>query len=179
MVFPTWWQWQWWWWQWCYWQWCCVDSGWHVKVPKVPPSFGVSTHYFTCLWLQGFVNISALLVTAVAQYLIDGAPPTFYVWLALPLVVGSTYIHTKYPYKARVLKVDWHGSNGQILVEHASLDFSPWSLHRKNPSCVTLVYKYVVSILCIQALIYARFHVRYMRLLSHTCVLASRKVSAR
>lgn len=53
---------------------------------------------------KGFVNISALLVTAVAQYLVDGIQPSMFVWIAMPLVVGSTYAHMQYPYVDKTKK---------------------------------------------------------------------------
>lgn len=50
---------------------------------------------------KGFVVVSALLVTAALQVLIDRAPPPWHVVAALPLVVSSTIIHQKYPYIAK------------------------------------------------------------------------------
>ncbi|KAK3008920.1 hypothetical protein RJ639_014702 [Escallonia herrerae] len=48
----------------------------------------------------GFVIVSALLVTALLQFLFDGKPPSLYCLLALPLVVTSISIYQKYPYRA-------------------------------------------------------------------------------
>lgn len=50
---------------------------------------------------KGFVVVSALLVTAVLQVLIDRAPPPWHVVASLPLVVSSTIIHQKNPYVAK------------------------------------------------------------------------------
>ncbi|CAM6110293.1 unnamed protein product [Calypogeia fissa] len=50
---------------------------------------------------KGFVVVSALLVTAALQVLIDRAPPPWHVIAALPLVVSSSIIHQKYPYTAK------------------------------------------------------------------------------
>eukprot|EP00897_Mesotaenium_endlicherianum_P008573 jgi/Mesen1/7744/ME000407S06950 len=49
---------------------------------------------------KGFVIIAALIVTAMAQLAIDGIVPSAYVWVAMPLVVTSTLVHTSHPYKA-------------------------------------------------------------------------------
>ncbi|KAK9110686.1 hypothetical protein Sjap_018746 [Stephania japonica] len=50
---------------------------------------------------KGFVIVSALLVTALLQFVFDGKPPSFYCLLALPLVISSISIYQKYPYKAK------------------------------------------------------------------------------
>ncbi|KAL3688812.1 hypothetical protein R1sor_015121 [Riccia sorocarpa] len=47
---------------------------------------------------KGFVIVSALLVTALLQVIVDGAMPSWLVFAALPLVVTSTIIHQRYPY---------------------------------------------------------------------------------
>ncbi|CAM8985775.1 unnamed protein product [Rhodiola kirilowii] len=46
----------------------------------------------------GFVIVSALLVTALLQFLFDGKSPSVYCLAALPLVVASISIYQKYPY---------------------------------------------------------------------------------
>lgn len=56
------------------------------------------TNVYICC-LQGFVIVSALLVTALLQFLVEGIPPSRYVSIALPLVVSSSVIHQRYPYK--------------------------------------------------------------------------------
>ncbi|XP_011097577.1 CMP-sialic acid transporter 5 [Sesamum indicum] len=50
---------------------------------------------------KGFVIVSALLVTALLQYIFDGKPPSPYCLVALPLVVTSISIYQKYPYRVR------------------------------------------------------------------------------
>ncbi|XP_068637874.1 UDP-N-acetylglucosamine transporter ROCK1 [Aristolochia californica] len=50
---------------------------------------------------KGFVIVSALLVTALLQFIFDGKPPSVYCLLALPLVVSSITIYQKYPYGAK------------------------------------------------------------------------------
>ncbi|GAB2278574.1 CDC42 binding protein kinase [Dionaea muscipula] len=47
---------------------------------------------------KGFVIVSALLVTALLQFIFDGKPPSLYCLVALPLVISSISIHQKYPY---------------------------------------------------------------------------------
>ncbi|KAL6993147.1 CDC42 binding protein kinase [Sarracenia purpurea var. burkii] len=47
---------------------------------------------------KGFVIVSALLVTAILQFIFDGKPPSLYCLLALPLVISSISIYQKYPY---------------------------------------------------------------------------------
>ncbi|WCJ31878.1 Nucleotide-sugar transporter family protein [Euphorbia peplus] len=54
---------------------------------------------------KGFVIVSALLVTAMLQFIFEGKPPSLYCLLALPLVVSSISIYQKYPY--RVKKKEW------------------------------------------------------------------------
>ncbi|KAF5747355.1 Nucleotide-sugar transporter family protein [Tripterygium wilfordii] len=48
---------------------------------------------------KGFIIVSALLVTALLQFVFEGKPPSVYCLLALPLVISSTSIYQKYPYK--------------------------------------------------------------------------------
>ncbi|KAI3883681.1 hypothetical protein MKX03_016363 [Papaver bracteatum] len=50
---------------------------------------------------KGFVIVSALLVTALLQFIFDGKPPSIYCLLALPLVISSISIYQKYPYKLK------------------------------------------------------------------------------
>ncbi|PWA78488.1 CMP-sialic acid transporter 5 [Artemisia annua] len=50
---------------------------------------------------KGFVIVSALLVTALLQYVFDGKPPSLYCLFALPLVMMSISIYQKYPYIAK------------------------------------------------------------------------------
>ncbi|KAJ4752869.1 Nucleotide-sugar transporter family protein [Rhynchospora pubera] len=47
---------------------------------------------------KGFVIVSALLVTALFQFIFDGKPPSIYCLVALPLVISSIFIYQKYPY---------------------------------------------------------------------------------
>ncbi|XP_072953127.1 UDP-N-acetylglucosamine transporter ROCK1 [Typha angustifolia] len=53
---------------------------------------------------KGFVIVSALLVTALLQFLFDGKPPSLYCLAALPLVVTSIFVYQKYPYVHRKKK---------------------------------------------------------------------------
>ncbi|OMO56079.1 Nucleotide-sugar transporter [Corchorus capsularis] len=48
---------------------------------------------------KGFVIVSALLVTAMLQFLFEGKPPSIYCLMALPLVISSISIYQKYPYR--------------------------------------------------------------------------------
>ncbi|KAL5751544.1 hypothetical protein ACOSQ2_022051 [Xanthoceras sorbifolium] len=50
---------------------------------------------------KGFVIVSALLVTAILQFLFEGKPPSLYCLVAFPLVVSSISIYQKYPYRVR------------------------------------------------------------------------------
>jgi len=43
---------------------------------------------FPSMWLQGFVIVSALLVTALLQFIFEGKPPSLYCLVALPLVAS-------------------------------------------------------------------------------------------
>ncbi|CAH9098638.1 unnamed protein product [Cuscuta europaea] len=47
---------------------------------------------------KGFVIVSALLVTAILQFIFDGKPPSVHCLMALPLVMTSISIYQKYPY---------------------------------------------------------------------------------
>lgn len=53
------------------------------------------------LCMQGFVIVSALLVTALLQFVFDGKPPSFYCLLSMPLVISSIFIYQKYPYRVK------------------------------------------------------------------------------
>ncbi|KAK6237996.1 hypothetical protein QUC31_003465 [Theobroma cacao] len=50
---------------------------------------------------KGFVIVSALLVTAMLQFLFEGKPPSVYCLVALPLVISSISIYQKYPYRVK------------------------------------------------------------------------------
>ncbi|CAK8578802.1 unnamed protein product [Lathyrus sativus] len=50
---------------------------------------------------KGFVIVSALLVTALLQFIFEGKPPSLYCLVALPLVVCSISIYQKYPYQVK------------------------------------------------------------------------------
>ncbi|CAA6664400.1 unnamed protein product [Spirodela intermedia] len=50
---------------------------------------------------KGFVIVSALLVTALLQFVFDGKAPSAYCLAALPLVVGSISIYQRYPYSVK------------------------------------------------------------------------------
>jgi UDP-sugar transporter A1/2/3 len=54
---------------------------------------------------KGFVIVSALIVTALLQYVFDGIPPSLYVLLSLPLVVTSIIIYQRYPYQVKEKKL--------------------------------------------------------------------------
>ncbi|KAL1366130.1 hypothetical protein HN51_014011 [Arachis hypogaea] len=53
---------------------------------------------------KGFVIVSALLVTALLQFLFEGEPPSMYCLVALPIVVSSISIYQKYPYQIKIKK---------------------------------------------------------------------------
>ncbi|XP_073044627.1 UDP-N-acetylglucosamine transporter ROCK1 [Primulina eburnea] len=50
---------------------------------------------------KGFVIVSALLVTALLQFIFDGKPPSPYCLVALPLVATSISVYQKYPYRVK------------------------------------------------------------------------------
>ncbi|GLU13119.1 hypothetical protein SLE2022_297650 [Rubroshorea leprosula] len=50
---------------------------------------------------KGFVIVSALLVTALLQFVFEGKPPSSYCLVALPLVISSISIYQKYPYRVK------------------------------------------------------------------------------
>lgn len=50
---------------------------------------------------KGFVIVSALLVTALLQFIFDGKPPSPYCLVALPMVITSISIYQKYPYRVK------------------------------------------------------------------------------
>ncbi|KAI4317263.1 hypothetical protein L6164_025149 [Bauhinia variegata] len=50
---------------------------------------------------KGFVIVSALLVTAMLQFVFEGKPPSLYCLIALPLVVSSISIYQKFPYQVK------------------------------------------------------------------------------
>uniref|UniRef100_M1AAX5 UDP-N-acetylglucosamine transporter n=1 Tax=Solanum tuberosum TaxID=4113 RepID=M1AAX5_SOLTU len=50
---------------------------------------------------KGFVIVSALLVTALLQFIFDGKLPSPYCLVALPLVMISISIYQKYPYRVK------------------------------------------------------------------------------
>ncbi|KAL2906069.1 CMP-sialic acid transporter 5 [Bienertia sinuspersici] len=56
-----------------------------------------------CIYLcvPGFVIVSALLVTALLQFVFDGKPPSPYCLVALPIVITSISIYQKYPYQIK------------------------------------------------------------------------------
>jgi hypothetical protein len=80
------------------------------QVPKLP----LNGIYFPFIYtqklnhavfpIQGFVIVSALLVTALLQFIFDGKPPSVYCLVALPLVMASIFIYQKYPYVDRKKK---------------------------------------------------------------------------
>ncbi|KAJ8446656.1 hypothetical protein Cgig2_002818 [Carnegiea gigantea] len=49
----------------------------------------------------GFVIVSALLVTALLQFIFEGKPPSLYCIVALPLVITSISIYQKCPYRIK------------------------------------------------------------------------------
>ncbi|KAJ4831826.1 CDC42 binding protein kinase [Turnera subulata] len=50
---------------------------------------------------KGFVIVSALLITALLQFIFEGKPPSLYCLVALPLVVSSISIYQKYPHRIK------------------------------------------------------------------------------
>ncbi|KAL6526434.1 CDC42 binding protein kinase [Orobanche hederae] len=50
---------------------------------------------------KGFVIVSALLVTALLQFICDGKPPSLYCLVAFPLVVTSISIYQRYPCRVK------------------------------------------------------------------------------
>ncbi|KAF5458153.1 hypothetical protein F2P56_022208 [Juglans regia] len=50
---------------------------------------------------KGFVIVSALIATALLQFVFEGKPPSFFCLVALPLVLCSISIYQKYPYQVK------------------------------------------------------------------------------
>ncbi|KAK4789764.1 hypothetical protein SAY86_017068 [Trapa natans] len=50
---------------------------------------------------KGFVIVSALIVTALLQFVFEGKPPSLYCLVALPLVISSISMYQKYPYQVK------------------------------------------------------------------------------
>ncbi|KAG2711894.1 hypothetical protein I3843_04G091800 [Carya illinoinensis] len=50
---------------------------------------------------KGFVIVSALVATALLQFVFEGKPPSFFCLVALPLVLCSISIYQKYPYQVK------------------------------------------------------------------------------
>jgi hypothetical protein len=78
------------------------------QVPKLTlnekqPCLSLTSGNWT-FFFQGFVIVSALLVTALLQFVFDGKPPSLYCLMALPLVATSIFIYQKYPYVDRKKK---------------------------------------------------------------------------
>jgi len=61
----------------------------------------IQSDSFALDWVQGFVIVSALLVTALLEVVVEGKSPSSYAIAALPLVVSSTIIHQNYPYREK------------------------------------------------------------------------------
>ncbi|XP_027366024.1 CMP-sialic acid transporter 5 isoform X2 [Abrus precatorius] len=71
---------------------------------KSPDGEAMRQHGFFYGWTPltlGFVIVSALLITALLQFIFDGKPPSLYCLVALPLVVSSISIYQKYPYQVK------------------------------------------------------------------------------
>jgi UDP-sugar transporter A1/2/3 len=51
--------------------------------------------------IAGFVIVSALVVTALLQFIFEGKPPSLYCLVALPLVLCSISMYQKYPYQVK------------------------------------------------------------------------------
>jgi UDP-sugar transporter A1/2/3 len=51
--------------------------------------------------MQGFVIVTALLVTAFLQLVFEGKIPSKYTLSAMPMVVCSMIIYQLYPYKVK------------------------------------------------------------------------------
>ena len=65
--------------------------------------FGNVVHYLmsTFISMQGFVIVTALLVTAFLQLVFEGKFPSKYTLSAMPLVFCSITIYQLYPYKVK------------------------------------------------------------------------------
>jgi len=48
---------------------------------------------------KGFGTVAGMFLTAVLSFLINGTPFTVTMWISLPLLIASVYIHTTYPYR--------------------------------------------------------------------------------
>jgi len=63
--------------------------------------FFIQSDGFALDLVQGFVIVSALLVTALLEVVVEGKSPSSYAIAALAFVVSSTIIHQNYPYRAK------------------------------------------------------------------------------
>ncbi|AQK53159.1 CMP-sialic acid transporter 5 [Zea mays] len=82
---------------------CLLASTYRSPDGEAIRKYGVF-HEWT-FWTMGFVIVSALLVTALLQFVYDGKPPSLYCLMALPLVATSIFIYQKYPYVDKKKKV--------------------------------------------------------------------------
>jgi hypothetical protein len=73
------------------------DMAWSFLNYELLRQLFISTKFSPCV--QGFVIVSALLVTALLQFMFEGKPPSVYCLVALPLVMSSISIYQKYPYR--------------------------------------------------------------------------------
>jgi len=73
------------------------DMAWSFLNYELLRQLFISTKFSRCV--QGFVIVSALLVTALLQFMFEGKPPSVYCLVALPLVMSSISIYQKYPYR--------------------------------------------------------------------------------
>ncbi|KAM3757541.1 hypothetical protein ACB098_02G196100 [Castanea mollissima] len=75
-----------------------------LSTSKSPDGEAIRQHGFFYGWTPltlGFVIVSALLVTAMMQFIFEGKPPSLYCLVALPIVVCSISIYQKYPYQVK------------------------------------------------------------------------------
>ncbi|RYH32336.1 hypothetical protein EON65_00725 [archaeon] len=56
--------------------------------------------------VKGFALIAGLIVTGIAQFIVDGKPLGFQDLAAVLLVSLSIYLHSKYPVPKKVNKVE-------------------------------------------------------------------------
>lgn len=92
---------------WYSWPWIAAKiCMWTLKVSKNDAHLLMSTQ-------QGFVILSALLVTANLEIVLDGREWSGYMMGAQPLVAWSTIIHECYPYLLKA-KTSWAAWSSQL-----------------------------------------------------------------
>ncbi|KAJ6397931.1 hypothetical protein OIU77_018863 [Salix suchowensis] len=95
---------------------------------------------------KGFVIVSALLVTALLQFLFEGKAPSIYCLVALPLVMSSISIYQKYPYQAVFIRDQLNSILIPIKRKRTALENEYFLVARVNLVCSSLTLVVEVQI---------------------------------